>query len=99
MPDGSATYIVAGAHRCEPPDQRHGGADSPHRRPLRQFAGSVETKPVGAGSGLGLSMIYGFAKQSGGQVKIRSEEGAGTRVYLQLPSHAAQPPSLIETRG
>ncbi|WP_348530109.1 hypothetical protein [Pseudomonas sp. BN607] len=44
-------------------------------------------------------MIYGFAKQSGGQVKIRSEEGAGTRVYLQLPSHAAQPPSLIETRG
>ncbi|QCI12429.1 PAS domain S-box protein [Pseudomonas putida] len=48
------------------------------------------TKPVGAGTGLGLSMIYGFAKQSGGQVRIESHEGKGTRVYLQLPSHAVQ---------
>ncbi|MDH0749474.1 PAS domain-containing protein [Pseudomonas sp. GD03842] len=44
------------------------------------------TKPVGAGTGLGLSMVYGFAQQSGGQLKIESEEGRGTRVYLQLPS-------------
>ncbi|HDS1736723.1 PAS domain-containing sensor histidine kinase [Pseudomonas sp. BP8] len=47
------------------------------------------TKPVGAGTGLGLSMIYGFAKQSGGQVKIQSEPGKGTRVYLQLPCREA----------
>ncbi|WP_312936304.1 PAS domain-containing sensor histidine kinase [Pseudomonas sp.] len=45
------------------------------------------TKAVGAGTGLGLSMIYGFAKQSGGQVRIDSTEGEGTCVYLQLPSH------------
>ncbi|MFJ3681407.1 PAS domain-containing protein [Pseudomonas sp. NPDC090208] len=44
------------------------------------------TKPVGAGTGLGLSMVYGFAKQSGGQLKIESKEGSGTRVFLQLPS-------------
>ncbi len=35
------------------------------------------TKPIGQGTGLGLSMIYGFAKQSGGQVRIYSEFGAG----------------------
>ncbi|QPN47903.1 PAS domain-containing protein [Priestia aryabhattai] len=56
----------------------------------RAFEPFFTTKPVGAGTGLGLSMIYGFAKQSGGQVKIESQEGAGTRVYLQLPSQAAR---------
>jgi len=40
---------------------------------------------VGAGSGLGLSMVYGFVKQSGGQVLIESEEGSGTEVRLYLP--------------
>ncbi len=49
------------------------------------------TKPVGAGTGLGLSMIYGFAKQSGGQVRICSQEGEGTQVSLQLPVHEMQP--------
>lgn len=55
----------------------------------KAFEPFFTTKPVGAGTGLGLSMIYGFAKQSGGQVRIQSEQGQGTRVYLQLPSRAA----------
>ena len=43
------------------------------------------TKPVGKGSGLGLSMVYGFIKQSGGHMKIYSEVGRGTTINLYLP--------------
>ncbi|MEE4483146.1 ATP-binding protein [Serratia ficaria] len=43
------------------------------------------TKAVGSGSGLGLSMVYGFVRQSGGRVQIESRPGEGTLVRLQLP--------------
>jgi hypothetical protein len=43
------------------------------------------TKPIGQGTGLGLSMVYGFARQSGGQVRVHSQLGQGTRVSLYLP--------------
>jgi PAS domain S-box-containing protein len=45
------------------------------------------TKPLGLGTGLGLSMIYGFARQSGGHIRIYSEVGEGTNVCLYLPRH------------
>jgi PAS domain S-box-containing protein len=53
----------------------------------RAFDPFFTTKPIGQGTGLGLSMIYGFAKQSGGQVRIYSEVGQGTMVCLYLPRY------------
>ena len=49
------------------------------------------TKPLGQGTGLGLSMVYGFTRQSGGQVRIYSEPGHGTMVCLYLPRHLGEP--------
>ena len=53
----------------------------------RAFDPFFTTKPMGEGTGLGLSMIYGFARQSGGQVRIYSEPGDGSTVCIYLPRH------------
>ncbi len=101
MPDGGKLTIAAGNVTLDaaaaiedlPPgdyvriavtDTGTGMSDAVIARVFEPF---FTTKPIGQGTGLGLSMIYGFTRQSGGQVQIRSAVGAGTTVSLYLPRH------------
>ena len=59
----------------------------------RVFEPFFTTKPTGQGTGLGLSQIYGFVKQSGGFVRIESRPGEGTSVRIYLPAH--EPPAEL----
>ncbi|WP_425502602.1 response regulator [Pseudomonas izuensis] len=68
------------------------GCGMPQSTINRAFDPFFTTKPIGQGTGLGLSMIYGFSKQSRGHVAIQSEVGEGTTVSLYLPRFAGEVP-------
>jgi len=102
MPDGGRLTIetanlvlqTAEAKTLELPDSEYvslsvtdtGGGMTPEVIE-RAFDPFFTTKPIGEGTGLGLSMVYGYVRQSGGQAKIDSRPGAGTRVCLYLPRY------------
>jgi CheY-like chemotaxis protein len=60
----------------------------------RAFMPFFTTKEVGQGTGLGLSVVHGFAQQSGGGVQIESSPGRGTTVRLDLPAAAPETPAV-----
>jgi signal transduction histidine kinase/CheY-like chemotaxis protein len=106
MPDGGEIEIVASnitldeMYSAEHPDARAGafvafavqdsGVGIPAEVLPRVFEPFFTTKDVGSGTGLGLSMVYGFAKQSGGHVTIESRVGSGTRATLYIPYSETQ---------
>jgi signal transduction histidine kinase len=102
MPDGGRLTIEtanrwlddrAAAERDLPPGQylsvcvSDTGAGMTKEVISHAFEPFFTTKPLGQGTGLGLSMIYGFVRQSGGQVRLYSEPGQGTMACLYLPRH------------
>ena len=105
MPDGGVLRVEARRVRAPqnfPPDGvREGrcaritvtdtGMGIPREQLDRIFEPFFTTRDVGQGSGLGLSMVRGFAEQSNGLVSVQSREGHGTRVALYLPLSDAAP--------
>jgi signal transduction histidine kinase/ActR/RegA family two-component response regulator len=74
---------------------RDTGAGIPANLLGKVFDPFFTTKPHGGGTGLGLSQVYGFARQSGGSAEVRSEVGKGTTVVLRFPL-AAEPADAAE---
>ncbi|MES1199731.1 MAG: PAS domain S-box protein [Pseudomonadota bacterium] len=99
MPNGGALTIETCEMALNPEQgdgEKHGGAygvvrvtdsgEGMNEEVLAKvFDPFFTTKPIGQGTGLGLSMVYGFVRQSGGRINIESKPGVGTTVTLALP--------------
>ena len=95
MPSGGvlsiSTRLCASVGELPPGDYvavsiRDNGMGIPPHLLSKVFDPFFTTKPVGSGTGLGLSQVYGFARQSGGLALVRSEEGHGTQVEMVFPA-------------
>lgn len=111
MPDGGKLIIeTSNAHLDEAYAARHDevrpdqyvlialsdtGVGMPPGVVENAFEPFFTTKGIGQGSGLGLSQVFGFVKQSGGHVKIYSEVGVGTTVKIYLPRLVDEPPTAV----
>jgi PAS domain S-box-containing protein len=111
MPDGGRLSIgmenltqdrvaIDGREQLEPGDYvaiivTDSGVGMPREVMERAFEPFFTTKPAGQGTGLGLSMVYGFARQSGGHVRIACTPGQGTSVTLTLPRASPTPADAV----
>ena len=102
MPEGGTLRIALDKARLEQPSPdtalqsasgtcvvisvSDNGCGIPEENKAHIFEPFFTTKEIGKGSGLGLSMVFGFAKQSGGMVELESEVGRGTTFRLSLPA-------------
>ena len=110
MPDGGSLTISTGRETVERgPDPAPGDyvrvtvSDSGQGMAPDVAARAIEpffsTKPIGSGTGLGLAQVYGIARQSGGTLRLESEEGRGTSVHILLPATAPPAPGARGEAG
>ncbi|WP_179283906.1 ATP-binding protein [Bordetella genomosp. 10] len=85
----AAENVAPGAYTCLTVTDTGSGMTPDVRE--RAFDPFFTTKPMGQGTGLGLSMIYGYVRQSDGGITLHSREGEGTRLRILLPEVAALP--------
>ncbi|WP_175651907.1 ATP-binding protein [Pseudomonas sp. Marseille-P9899] len=110
LPDGGEVRIEVGnRHLPRPLPEAHpltgsdfvrisvsdNGCGMPQSTMDRAFDPFFTTKPIGQGTGLGLSMVYGFSRQSHGHVTLHSRVGHGTEVELLLPRHHPESPDPV----